>query len=264
MIERAIKSVISQTYPVCELLLIDDNEPDSEFSNVIRSHINAFPLVKYISLGGNSGVGTARNKAVEVAEGDYIAYLDDDDEWFPDKIREQISILEKHPHAGIVFGLGLKWNDDTQSEEGLTWSSTVFRESPTFNEMLAHDRIGSASHPLISKSAMKEVGGFRAKQEMPAVEDYELWIRIIQKYKGYGINEALYRKHMNNQEHISRNHSRTFEGYRYIYQEFKQDYLKDSYARKCIVWNVVREGVKSKRPAVIPYVFQWLILKIQG
>ena len=209
---RAIESVIAQTCPVYELLLIDDNDPESDYSKIIRDHLDQYPLVNYVSLGGNSGVGTARNKAVECARGNYIAYLDDDDEWFPEKIQEQVALLKAHPDAGIIFGLGLKWNDDTQKEEGLTWSSTVYKDCPTFNEMLAHDRIGSASHPLILKKAMQEAGGFRLKKEMPAVEDYELWIRIIQKYKGYGINKALYKKHMNDQEHISRNRSNTFEG----------------------------------------------------
>ena len=248
---------MAQTYPIQELLLIDDNDPDSEYSRIIRDKVKAYPLAVYISLGGNSGVGTARNKAVAEASGEYIAYLDDDDEWFPEKIKEQTDMLRLHPEAGIIFGFGLKWNDDTQKEEGLTWSSTVYKESPTFSDMLAHDRIGSASQPLILKKALQETGGFRTKQEMRAVEDYELWIRIIQKYKGFGIDKALYRKHMNDQEHVSRNHSRTFEGYRYIYQEFYADYKKDKYARKCILWNVVREGVKAKRAEVVPYLIKW-------
>ena len=260
IIERAIKSVCAQTYPVCELLLIDDNAVDSPFTKEILEKLPAYPIARYVSMGGNSGVAAARNRAVTEAQGDLIGYLDDDDEWFPDKIRKQVAVFEAHPDAGIVYGVGLKWNDDTGKEEGFTWSYTVFRDSPSFQDMLAADRIGSTSHPLIKKEVLRDVNGFQEKG-IPAVEDYELWLRIIRRYPGYGLKEALYRKHMNNSEHVSRNRNRTFEGYRYIYHEFQEDYDRLLYAKKAILWNVVREGVKAKNPKVVPYFFQWLTLK---
>ncbi len=260
ILERAIRSIEGQTYPVEELLLIDDNAKDSPFSERICQELVSHPLVRYISLGGNSGVGTARNKAIEVAKGNLLAYLDDDDEWFPEKIEEQVALFETHPGLGIAFGIGMKWNDDTEEDEGYTWSYTIFKEQPKFQDMLANDHIGSASHPLILLKALKDTGGFRPKDLMPAVEDYELWIRIVQKYPAFGLKKGLYRKHMNNQEHVSRNRTRTFMGYRYIYEEFKAYYLKDRYARKCILWNVTREGIKAKNIGVLPYFLQWLPL----
>ena len=260
IIERAIRSVSAQTRPVYELLLIDDNDPSSEFTKTIKENIKAWPIARYVSMGVNSGVAAARNKAMSEARGDLIGYLDDDDEWFPDKIEKQTAVFEAHPDAGIVYGVGMKLNDDTGKEEGYTWSYTVFRECPTFEEMLAADRIGSTSHPLIKKEVLKAVGGFQT-QGIPAVEDYELWIRIIRQYKGYGLKEALYHKHMNNSEHVSRNRNKTFAGYRYIYHEFEEDYAKNLYAKKRILWNVVREGVKAKNPQVLPYFFRWLLLK---
>ena len=247
IIERAIRSVCAQSYPIYELLLIDDNDLDSEYTKIIKEKSAAYSLVRYVPMGGNSGVAAARNKAISEAKGDLIGYLDDDDEWYPDKIKKQAEVYEAHPDAAIVYGVGMKWNDDTDKEEGYTWSYTVFRECPTFEEMLAADRIGSTSHPLIRKEVLCEVGGFQTKG-IPAVEDYELWTRIIRGHKGYGLKEALYLKHMNNSEHVSRNRNKTFAGYRYIYHEFQEDYAKNPYARKRILWNVVREGVKAKNP----------------
>ena len=264
ILERAILSVAGQSYRVFELLLMDDNEAGSSFSEEIKEKISQYPFVTYVSLGGNSGVGTARNKAIEIAKGDYIAYLDDDDEWFPDKIEKQVDLLHDYPDAGIIFGVGRKWNDDTQVDEGYTWSYSVFKENPSFQDMLANDHIGSASHPMILKKALEETGGFRSKEEMRAVEDYELWIRICQRYPAHGLKEALYRKHMNDQEHVSRNRSRTFAGYRYIYHEFKDEYAENPYGKRCILWNVVREGIKAKQFSVIPYLLQWALLRVRG
>ena len=261
-IRRSVESVLSQTSPVEELLIIDDNPVPNEYSDVIRENAEKYPVIRYISLNGNFGVGYARNKAAEAAKGNLIGYLDDDDEWLPDKIEVQEKIFEEHPDAGLAFGVGRIFNDDLQQETGLTWSYSIFKEHPGYIDMLANDHVGSASHPLIRKEALRDAGGFRGR-EMRAVEDYELWIRIIRKYQAYGLKRPLYIKHMNNQEHVSRNHNRTFEGYLFIYQEFKEDYAANPYAHKRILRNVVREGAKAKRLKTIPYFVKWFYLNLK-
>lgn len=237
-----------------KILLIDDNETDSEFTRSILEHIGKHPRVTYLSQGGNYGVSSARNYAIKNAKENYIAFLDDDDEWEHTKIENQLSELGNHPEAGLIFGLGVIYDVDTGIEED-TWQKSIFNPNPSFSDMLQHDYVGSTSIPLISMDAIRKVGGFR---NQPAVEDYDLWIRISKHYPIYGIDTPVYIKHMMPGEHVSMNHKNTFIGYKNIYESNKGDYKGNDKARKWILYNIMREGIKAKTPRVIPYCFAWL------
>lgn len=257
VVERAIKSVLVQTYPVCEILVVDDNEANSYYSEKIRCLCEQYDNVRYIAQGGNFGVAAARNRGIREARGAYIAFLDDDDEWLPSKLSKQVKVLMMNANVGIVFGYGVEHDDRTEENKGYSWSSTVFEEQPTYRQMLQHDRIGSTSSPLIRVDVLMRVGQFREGKSL-AVEDYELWIRIIREFRGYGLNEPLYIRHMDSGEHVSRNYNRTFAGYQYIYNEFLEDYKKYPEAKTAILRNIVREGIKAKNISVFPYCWRWL------
>lgn len=259
-IERAVLSVLNQTYPVAELLIVDDNHSGSPFSDSVKREAEKVPRIRYISMGGNFGVSAARNKGMEIAKGILIGFLDDDDEWLPDKIERQVTVFQKNPDLGLVFGVGRKI-DDTTGREKLTWNHEIFKEFPTYEDELKNDHIGSTSHPLIRKDALRAVGGFRIENQ-PAVEDYELWIRIVKKYPVQGLDVPLYLKHMDASEHVSRNHRKTFEGYRNIYHLYKDEYKKDRLSEKQILRNITREGVKGKMIGVIPYGMRWMMLSV--
>ena len=253
-IERAIISIEKQTHSVCELLLVDDN-PGGAYSEEIARKIARHPSVRVLSDGKNHGVSLARNTAIREAQGDFIAFLDDDDEWLPDKIENQIMVLEKHPSAALIFGKGMK---ETKNGMELTWSSTIFKEHPTYHDMLKMDHVGSASHPLIRVDVAKELGGFI---QMPAVEDYEFWIRIAKKYEIWGCDKVLYTKHMPKGRHVSGNHERTFHGYERIYQENQSEYDADIEAKIRIYYNMIRRGVMAKTPEVLPYLAWWFVMR---
>ena len=108
-ISRAIDSILAQTCPVCELLLVDDNDEDSAYSADLREKAKAYPLVRYVPMGKNGGVSKARNRGMQEAKGEYIAFLDDDDEWLPDKLETQLAVFAEFHAQVFVFkqtGLG--------------------------------------------------------------------------------------------------------------------------------------------------------------
>lgn len=259
-IERAIRSIENQTLPVAEILLMDDNAEGSEFTDAIKAGLSDHPAVRYISQNGNFGVSAARNFAAENARGEFIAFLDDDDEWCADKIESQLALLEKHPDAGLVFGYGIE-HDDSTGREFNAWPYEIFKEEPSYVDMLTHDYVASTSHPMIRTAALKEVGGFR---KQPAVEDYELWLRISRRYPIYGEKKAVYIKHMDSGEHISSNHKNAYLGYLSIYNANKDAYKQHDEARQWIYYNIMREAVMGKLPAAIPYGLRWLRLKVFG
>ncbi len=252
-VKRALESILSQTVPAMEILLVDDNPAGSPFTEGILLGLRDLPGVTYLTRGGNFGVSEARNLALQKANGEWIAFLDDDDRWLPDKLEKQLRETEAHPDAALIYGGG-QILDDAGKDLGLTWQTTVFRGTLSFRDMLENDFVGSTSQPLIKTEAALSAGGFR---KMPALEDYELWIRIAEKSAFYGIPEVVFLKHMEEGTHRSANNKNLFLGYRMIYETWKAEYKKDARARKGILRNILRVGVKGLIPAAVPFGFRW-------
>ncbi|MCR4805822.1 MAG: glycosyltransferase [Clostridia bacterium] len=259
-IVRAIESVLNQTRPVYELLLVDDNNADSPYSEDIQREVAGLEKVRYVPMVKNGGVAAARNRGIAEAKGDLIAFLDDDDEWAPEKVAVQVSLFEKDPDLGIAFVTGRVINEDT-GEEYHNWQYEIFKENPSYNDMLYTDYVGSASVPMIRLAALRDVGGF-IRENQPAVEDYELWIRVARKYAVKGVKDVLFIKHTDSNEHVSGSLVKVGRGFRNIYALNRQDYQKDLRAHVAILWNICRCGVRGKDASVIPYVFRWFFLKV--
>ena len=96
-IANAIESILSQTYHSFEIIVIDDGSTDNTADVVSR-----YPQVRYLRQK-HSGISAARNRGVEEANGEYIAFLDADDLWTPDKLEKQMAYLEEHPQCQMVF-----------------------------------------------------------------------------------------------------------------------------------------------------------------
>jgi glycosyltransferase involved in cell wall biosynthesis len=114
-LDESIRSVLSQTYRTWELLLMDDGSTDRS-SHIAHRYAEAYPdQVRYLEHPGhaNRGTTTSRNVAIGQARGRFIALLDADDVWLPDKLSQQIGILEAHPQASIVYGLARYWRSWT-------------------------------------------------------------------------------------------------------------------------------------------------------
>lgn len=98
-LSRAIKSVVSQTYSNIEILVVDDNEPGDEFSLGVRKMISelSYPNLKLITQKKHINGAAARNAGIVHAKGEYIAFLDDDDLWLPDKIEMEVNFIHALP-----------------------------------------------------------------------------------------------------------------------------------------------------------------------
>jgi glycosyltransferase involved in cell wall biosynthesis len=110
-LEEAIRSVMAQTYPHWELLLVDDGSNDAS-SALARGHAERDPRrVRYLEhpQHRNQGMSASRNLGLHHARGEYLALLDADDVWLPQKLERQVSILQSHPGVGLLFGAPLYW-----------------------------------------------------------------------------------------------------------------------------------------------------------
>jgi len=120
-LEEAIQSVFAQSYRSWELLLVDDGSDDGG-SQIAHRHAAGHPeAVHYLNHAEhqNRGQSASRNLGIRHAKGEYIAFLDADDVWFPRKLEEQVAILNAQPEAGMVYGASEYWSSWTGSAEDL-------------------------------------------------------------------------------------------------------------------------------------------------
>jgi len=179
-ISNTIESVLSQTYLQWEHILVDDCSSDNSAA-LIKSYVARDPRIKYHCLEKNSGAGIARNKAIELAKGNYIAFLDSDDLWHPEKLDMQLLFMQKN-------GYHFSFTDyDMINENGQKLSKLMIAKPVlTYKKALFKNPIGCLT-------AMYDVDFF-GKEYMPVIrkrQDYGLWLKLLKKTDGYGLNECL-------------------------------------------------------------------------
>ena len=179
-LECCIESVLTQTYENWEHILVDDCSTDDSAA-LIRSYVNKDSRICYIPLAVNSGAGIARNTAIERAKGDYIAFLDSDDRWYPQKLQLQLTFMEQN-NCHFSFS-----SYDTIDENGHSLGKVVkARPVITYKKALYKNPIGCLT-------AMYSVEYF-GKQYMPDIrkrQDYALWLNLLKRTNAMGLQQVL-------------------------------------------------------------------------
>jgi glycosyltransferase involved in cell wall biosynthesis len=169
-IQEAIDSVFAQTYKNWELLLVDDGSSDGS-TTIARSYVERDPRrVRYLEHVNheNRGKSAARNLGIQQAGGDYIAFLDSDDVWFPNILEEQMAILEAYPEAGMVFGPIQYWYswksnpDGTEHDfiEDLGVPPDTLVHPPILLTQFIQNKAAVPSDILVRRELIERVGGF--------------------------------------------------------------------------------------------------------
>jgi glycosyltransferase involved in cell wall biosynthesis len=197
-IALTVKSVLAQTYSDFELLIIDDASPDNSF-DICRSFID--PRIKIIRQS-NAGVGSARNTGIRHAQGEYIAFLDGDDIWLPEKLEKHILHLDHSPQVGLSFCRSA-FIDENGSPLNLYQIPKLTDIS--IQHILCRNPIGNASTPVIRREVLDEIryedyscgsaqaAYFESDKAMGGSADIECWLRISIKTQWIleGIPEVL-------------------------------------------------------------------------
>ncbi len=204
----AIKSVLSQTFTDYELLILDDDSTDD------THHVVSFFLqdkrIRYIKHPENIGITSKRNYGLSISRGEYIAILDSDDVWLSkNKLQKQINFLHLNSLFGLVGTFAKKIDDEGHpiNRNFIDKFSDIFGASSNFwmrQFFLIRNQIFHSS-VIIRKKALDEVGFY--DESLPIWEDYELCMRIGNKYKIANIPEYLtgYRIHEKNISNVDKN-----------------------------------------------------------
>lgn len=233
---RAIQSVINQSFSPFEILIIDDGSNDGTEEWVKEN----FQNIKYI-YQNNHGVSSARNIGIENAYGDWVAFLDSDDEWLPNKLYEQVKAIDSNPDAKF-FHTNEIW----------------IRNGVRVNQMKKHKKYGgyifekcldicrvSPSSVLIQKEVFDNIGVF--DESLKVCEDYDLWLRITSKYPVVFLDEPLIYKYGGHADQLSKVND-GIESYRIQSLEkiIKSGYLSDEQKVKAVNALVNKMNIYSK------------------
>lgn len=179
LLERAIRSVLNQTFQDFELIVVDDASTD-ETDRIVD---NLGMQIRYICHDKNRGASASRNTGIKHSSGDYIAFLDSDDEWFPQKLERQIKVFEIGSNKlGVVYS---GYCVETKPDEPII---PQYR-GDILNYILIDNWVGSATNPLIINKCFDKAGLF--DEDLPALNDWDMWIRISQHYDFEFIPEIL-------------------------------------------------------------------------
>jgi hypothetical protein len=183
-LREAIESVLSQTLADWELILVDDGSTDGSTA-IARAYADRFPRqIEYLEHEGhrNKGMSASRNLGIARARGEFVALLDADDVWFPDKLQTQVGILKAHPEVAMVAAPAMNWySDGAKAIQPMTLPSGVLAPGAWIPKILEKDdNTACPSSVLIRTGVLRQIGGFEASFKGPLMvfEDQVTWFKI--------------------------------------------------------------------------------------
>ena len=194
VIRRAVDSVLSQIVQADEIIVVDDGSTDNTTSKLQQHYSDRINIIQQ----PNQGVSAARNHGIEHASGNWIALLDSDDAWHPDKLQKQKQTIANNDSC-VLCHTNEIW----------------IRNGMRVNQMKKHQKSGgdvfknslplcviSPSSALIKRDIFNETGLFDTT--LPACEDYDLWLRVCAKYKTHYLQEPLLTKYGGHEDQLSK------------------------------------------------------------
>lgn len=193
-LKQAIDSVLCQTYPDFEFVIVDDGSTDGT-EELIKSYQD--PRIRYFKLNRNSFYCYAANQGRDHCQGDYVAFMNSDDAWLPDKLEKQVTVMEEDRMLGACFTRVYLVDESGNdlSEECRDMAELFDRKCSTQKEYL-HTLLQSGNflcHPsaLVRKSVLDKIGYFNLLYRQLA--DYDLWLRIVSEAEITVLEERLIR-----------------------------------------------------------------------
>jgi glycosyltransferase involved in cell wall biosynthesis len=184
LIRRAIQSVQDQTYHDFEIIIVDDASTD-DTAEVVGEFEDQ--KIKYIRHEQTKGAPAARNTAVRISNGEYIAFIDDDDEWLPEKLQMQISAFRAaKPKVGIVYSAF--WRIEGTKKTFFPSAKIRKKQGNLQKALLSGNFIGLPT-AIVKRQCFEKAGFF--DESFPRLQDWEFFIRCAQQYQFMYIDKPL-------------------------------------------------------------------------
>jgi len=214
LLHTAITSVLNQTYQDFEILIIDDASKDNT-QEVVKSFNDR--RIKYIRHKENKGEAVARNTGIMNSNGEYIAFLDDDDEWLPEKLWLQVDLLKNsQPKVGCVY-TGYFVID--RSSKKILRRRIPTKRGDIYHDMLFRNYIGIPSTVILKRECFQKINLF--DESIAFGNDYDLWIRIAKEFYFDYIEKPLV-KYCIHRQRLSTNLEIQIKGLEMILKKYDQ------------------------------------------
>jgi glycosyltransferase involved in cell wall biosynthesis len=229
---RALQSVVNQTYHPLEVIVVDDGSPD-EMTDETETIVKKFNGdIKYLKNGGNSGAAAARNRGIKAANGVFIAGLDDDDEWYPERIELLMKAYDE-TFSCVTSDVAFQYSK----------RSAVYHKQRyvTLNDLLYTNHVGNQA--LVERERLLELDGF--DEQLEAAQDYDLWIRLCERFgPTKNVRKPLQIIHQEHEKKRISNPSSQLSGYLAFYSKHK--WRMNRAQKKYQLYNIRRIQGKQK------------------
>lgn len=224
LVIEAIESAIKQTYRPLEIVIIDDGSTDNTCFQVNKFiSRNDIPdcYFKYITQS-NKGGNAARNTGIKVSQGEYLAFLDSDDLWLPEKLEIQMKLINTKPDVGAIY-CGVK-EYDSVLKKVTSNEKRKFIQGSIHKELLIKDVSAPTSTFMVKKKVFDYSGLF--DESLKARQDWDMWIRISEKYDIHAAEKNLTILRLHRGKRTASNPLNEIESYKIIRNKY-QNKLKN-------------------------------------
>ncbi len=219
LLADALESIRNQTFRPIEIVVADDGSTDNTFDVVrewARKNEEAGAFVVRCVSQMNKGANAARNLGIRESHGEFIAFLDSDDRWLPDKLAKQISILKENADIGGVY-CGLR-NIDLLNKKQYPSETRRYPVGKLLQKLLIHDVTEATSCWVVRKECFERVGAFDVT--LPARQDWDMWIRLSERYSIGCVPEILVELGNHPGERVRSNAEREIEAHKIIFRKY--------------------------------------------
>jgi len=250
-IQEAIESVFAQTYENWELLLVDDGSTDHS-TDIARQYAENHPgKIRYLEHEGhqNRGMSASRNLGISHADGQYIGFLDADDVWLPNKVEEQVAILDSAPEAGLVCGRSQWWYSWTgipadslrDFVQSLDVPLDTLVQPPTLLRVFLKNEWASLHDIVVRREMVEAVGGYE-ESFCGMYEDQVFHAKLCLRYPAFvsTVSWCRYRQHPGACTARSHETGSTCSA-RNTFLKWLEDYLGRQGVKDETLWEVVQK-----------------------
>jgi glycosyltransferase involved in cell wall biosynthesis len=246
LIAQALESVYAQTFKDYEVILIDDGSTDGTEELIRKNYHGRLRYVKQ----ENKGISGARNHGIALASGKYIAFLDSDDRWLPEKLERQAAYMETHPETGLLCTKLARYEIGGDGKKEICPSGFPKH----FSELLEGPNFIPTTTTMVRKTCFEKAGVF--DPELPVAEDWDLWIRIAKNFGMYCLEDVL-AEHRDHPQKTTKDLVKVYDGFWRFYAKnlrLHSEHLPDlkTYKRKAAAFryllgtSLLKQGKRRK------------------
>ncbi len=214
---KALESILSQTFLDFEIIVVDDGSVDNT-KNIVERYTKRYgEKIRYI-YQANRGLAAARNTGLRHSRGEYIALLDADDEWLPNRLAEGVRVLDENPAVGLVHSNSMRISEIGEIIR-INKRNPRLLSGWIFNNLFLREADVSCPTVVFRRDCIEKVGEFDENLSRLGCEDRELWLRIAQHFRFAYIDKVLARYRVRSSS-MSKDTSRMVEARYYVINKF--------------------------------------------